>query len=69
MAIEFIDLKELCRRLCISRQTYYDVNNKEHTIYDPNFPKPVDLFTTNKKRFSSIDVDNYIKSHSHTIAA
>lgn len=69
MEIAFIDLKELCRRLCISRQTYYDVNNPDHEIYDPNFPKPVNLFTSNKKRFSSIDVDNYIKAHSHSVAA
>lgn len=69
MAFEFIDLKELCRRLCISRKTYYEVTNKTNKIYDPSFPKPVSVFTSNKLRFSSIDVDNYIKAHSHSAAA
>ena len=69
MSVEFIDIKELCRRLAISRKTYYQVTKQTSDIYDPNFPKPVQVFTSNKLRFSSIDVDNYIKRHSHSHTA
>lgn len=67
--LKFIDLKALCEKLCISRKTYYEVVNPTSNIYDPDFPKPVDVFTGNKLRFSSIDVDNYILQHSHSHAA
>ncbi len=66
MAVEFLDMKELCRRLAISRKTYYQVINEGSHIYDPNFPKPVKAFTGNKLRFSSIDVENYVRQHSYS---
>jgi len=67
MIIEFIDLKELCRRMCISRGSYYDITNVKHEKHDSSFPVPVTVFTSTKLRFSSIDVDAYIKAHSHSV--
>ena len=67
--MKFITLAQLCETLCISRKTYYEVTDRNHKIYDEDFPKPVDVFTSNKLRFSSLDVDNYITKHSHSKAA
>ena len=67
--LKFITKEQLLNTLCISTTTYYEVTNKQHKNYDESFPKPVDVFTGNKKRFSSIDVDNYIIKHSHSCAA
>ena len=67
--LRFITKDQLLETLCISTTTYYEVTNKKHANYDKDFPKPVDVFTSNKLRFSSIDVDNYIIKHSHSCAA
>ena len=67
--LKFITKEQLLETLCISTTTYYEVTKKGHENYDPHFPKPVDVFTSKKLRFSSVDVDNYILRYSHSSAA
>lgn len=63
----FVSREEMCKRLAISRETYYKVTNPEHEHYDPEFPKPVSLFTGQKYRFSTLDIDHYIAKKSWSV--
>lgn len=67
--MHFVSKAQLLERLGMSKETYYKVTNKNNEQYDPDFPKPVNLFTGNKLRFSSVDVDNYILKYSHSVKA
>lgn len=64
-----IGMKELCKTLDISKDTYYKLINPKSDDYDPDFPAPCTLFTGKKLRWTSIDVDNYIESNSRSRAA
>ena len=69
MEIEFIGKEELFAKLKISKSTYANVMDKENDQYIHDFPKPVQLFTSNKLRWSSVDVNNFILKYSHTSAS
>lgn len=66
---KILGMKELLETLDISKGTYYNLINEKHKDHDPDFPKPCNLFTGKKLRWTSIDVDNYIASKSHCKAA
>lgn len=65
----FMGREELFAKLAISERTFNNLTNPDSDEYDPDFPKPCSLFTGKKYRYSSIDVDAYILSKSHTTAA
>jgi predicted DNA-binding transcriptional regulator AlpA len=65
--MKLLSLKELCEMLNISQATYYKIIKPGNPKYIEDFPKPVQLFdSATKKRFSSIDVENFIARHSHS---
>lgn len=61
----FMSQVELFAKLGIGRSTYEKLTNPSSEYYDPDFPKPVSIFTGKKFRYSSIDVDRYIMAHSN----
>lgn len=65
----FITKAELLALFRISPDTYKKITKPGNDLYIPDFPKPVEIFTRNKHRFSTIDVENFVESHSHTIAS
>tara|TARA_Y100000780_G_scaffold151530_1_gene136411 strand:+ start:1447 stop:1683 length:237 start_codon:yes stop_codon:yes gene_type:complete len=65
----FMGRDELFAKLAISEATYRALTNPKSEHYDPEFPKPCRLFTGQKLRYSSVDVDAYILSLSHSSAA
>ena len=65
----FMSQNELFAKLGVGRSTYEKLTNPSSEHYDPDFPKPVSLFTGKKFRYSSIDVDHYIKMKSHVSKA
>jgi predicted DNA-binding transcriptional regulator AlpA len=67
--MEFITKAELLAKLRISESTYKEVIKPDHPNYVPDFPKPVSIFTSNKHRYSSVDVDAFILKYSHTHAS
>lgn len=67
--LHFIGQEELFNRLAIGRTTFEQLTDPKHENYDPDFPKPSNLFTGRKYRYSSLDVDAYVRSKSHTKAA
>jgi predicted DNA-binding transcriptional regulator AlpA len=65
----FMGREELFAKLAISQSTFDALTNPKSQHYDPDFPKPCRLFTGQKLRYSSVDVDAYILSLSHNSAA
>lgn len=64
--IKLLTAPEVRQRLGgIGKTTFHARQNPKNPGYDPNFPKKVCLPGT-KTYWSSIDVDNYIISLSHT---
>lgn len=61
----FMSQNELFSKLGVGRSTYEKLTNPSSEHYDPDFPKPVSVFTGKKYRYSSIDVDHYIRMKSH----
>lgn len=60
----FMSQAQLFAKLGLGRSTYEKLTNPSGEYYDPDFPKPVNIFTGKKLRYSSIDVDRYIMAHS-----
>lgn len=60
----FMSQAQLFAKLGLGRSTYEKLTNPSSEYYDPDFPKPVNIFTGKKLRYSSIDVDHYIMAHS-----
>lgn len=65
----FMSQAQLFAKLGLGRSTYEKLTNPSSEYYDPDFPKPVNIFTGKKLRYSSIDVDRYIMAHSKLIDA
>lgn len=65
----FMSQAQLFAKLGLGRSTYEKLTNPSSEYYDPDFPKPVNIFTGKKFRYSSIDVDRYIMMHSKLIKA
>nr|WP_305763394.1 hypothetical protein [Alteromonas macleodii] len=61
----FMSQAQLFTKLGLGRSTYEKLTNPSSEYYDPDFPKPVNIFTGKKLRYSSIDVDRYIMAHSN----
>lgn len=61
----FMSQAQLFAKLGLGRSTYEKLTNPSSEYYDPDFPKPVNIFTGKKLRYSSIDVDRYIMAHSN----
>ena len=65
----FMSQAQLFAKLGLGRSTYEKLTNPSSEYYDPDFPKPVNIFTGKKLRYSSIDVDRYIMANSNLINA
>lgn len=61
----FMSQAQLFAKLGLGRSTYEKLTNPSSEYYDPDFPKPVNIFTGKKLRYSSIDVDRYIMANSN----
>lgn len=64
-----LDITQLCEALSISKTRYHMMKKPDSKWYDPNLPKPIDIFGDSKIRFYSEDVENYIEMKLQSIAA
>lgn len=64
-----LDLTQMCEALSISKARYYEMKQVGNKYYDPDLPKPVDVYGDTKIRFYSGDIDAFIEKKLAKMAA
>lgn len=64
-----LDLKSMCEMISVSPSRYHEMKKPGTKWFDPDLPKPIDVFGDSKKRFYSEDIERYIELKISKIAA
>lgn len=58
----FLSLEQMCDMIAVSRSRYYEMLDPKNQYYDPELPKPYNVYGDSKRRFYSEDVEAYVES-------
>lgn len=59
----FLDIKQLCEVISVSKSRYHEMKRKDSQWFDPELPKPIpkEVFNDTKIRFYSADIETYVE--------